>query len=190
MSALRKTKTDYSPEEYLTLEEKADFRSEYEDGQIIAMPGNPIDHNRIASNILRFLGNKLHGDCEILLFDLKIWVETHRKFYYPDVIVLCGEPDFYKKRDDTILNPTVIFEVLSKSTEAKDRNEKFNAYLSLESLKEYVLVSQNKAKVEKYARQSNDSWLYQATINLKSAVKIESISVELSFEEIYERVKL
>ena len=190
MSALRKLKTDYTPEEYLTLEEKADFRSEYEDGEIVAMAGTSIGHVRIVRNLSNRLANKLSDDCEALTTDLKVWVETHRKFYYPDVIVLCGEPDFYKKRDDTILNPTVIFEVLSKSTEAKDRNEKFNAYLSLESLKEYVLVSQNKAKVEKFARQSNDSWLYQATIGLKSAVKIESINVELSFEEIYERVKL
>lgn len=197
MTALPKKKT-YTPEEYLALEDEAEFRSEYDDGIITpldydgvaAMAGGSLDHAQISSNIARFVGNKISLDCRALQSEIKIWVESYRKFYYPDVTVLCGEPSFYKKRNDTITNPILIFEVLSKSTEARDRGEKFAAYQSLESLQEYVLVSQDKAKIEKFRRQDDESWKYQATIGLKSKVYFESVEIELSLEEVYQRVKL
>lgn len=189
MTALPKKKF-YTPEEYLALEDEAEFRSEYENGEIVAMAGGAINHVRITSNISYHLRRKMSENCETLPTDLKIWIESYRKFYYPDVAVLCGEPTFYKKRNDTIINPVLIFEVLSKSTEAKDRGEKFAAYQTLESLQEYVLVSQDKAKIEKFARQSDESWKYQATIGLKSNVYFETVKIELSLEEVYQRVKL
>lgn len=199
MTALPKKKT-YTPEEYLALEDEAEFRSEYDDGiitplhggegGIITMAGGSLDHAQISSNIARFTGNKISFDCRALQSEIKIWVESYRKFYYPDVAVLCGKPVFYKKRNDTITNPILIFEVLSKSTEAKDRGEKFAAYQTLESLQEYVLVSQDKAKIEKFARQTDESWKYQATIGLKSKVYFETIKIDLSLEEVYQRVKL
>ena len=139
MSALTKRKK-YTPEEYLALEEKAEFRSEYENGGIVAMAGGSLNHARIISSIDRLFGNKLKSGCESVTTGVKVRVESYRKFYYPDVMVICGAPDFYQKRNDTITNPVLIVEVLSDSTEAKDRGKKFAAYQTLETLQEYILV--------------------------------------------------
>lgn len=189
MSALTKEKR-YTPEEYLALEEKAEFRSEYDDGIIAAMAGGTINHARITRNIDRAFGLKLKNTCESLTSDVRVRVENYRKFYYPDVLVICGEPIFYNNRNDTITNPVLIVEVLSESTEAKDRGEKMLAYRTLESLQEYVLVSQDKAVVEQYSKNSDENWIHKATIGLNSKVKFESIEVELTLEEIYQRIKL
>lgn len=188
MPALTKRKK-YTPEEYLALEEAAEFRSEYEDGEIVAMAGGSYKHGRIINNVARFIENKIAGNCEALSSEMKVWVEAIGKFYYPDVLVLCGKPSFYTKRTDTITNPILIVEVLSASTEAKDRGEKFFAYQTLESLQEYVLISQNRAAVEQFTRQRDGSWKYLATIGLESSVKLESIGVALTLEEIYQRIE-
>ena len=188
MTALTK-KQRYTPEEYLALEEKAEFRSEYENGEIVAMAGASLNHTQIASNISRFIGNKNSGDCRVLLSEIKIWISALNKFYYPDVFVLCDEPSFYQERTDTVTNPILIIEVLSDSTEAKDRGEKFFAYQTLSSLKEYILVSQNKPVVEQFIKQSDGSWKYLATIGLESTCKIESVNIELALSEIYNFVK-
>jgi len=187
MSALTKTKK-YTPEEYLALEEQAEFRSEYENGEIVAMAGGSLNHLRIISNVSRLIGNKAASDCESLPSEMKIRVEAIGKFYYPDVTILCGEPTLYRQRNDTITNPRLIVEVLSASTEAKDRGEKFFAYQTLESVQEYVLISQTRAAVEQFIKQTDGSWKYLATIGLESSVKLESIGVELTLEEIYQRV--
>lgn len=189
MTALPKNKS-YTPEEYLALEEKAEYRSEYENGEIVAMAGGSLNHARITSNINRLFGNKLNKSSESVTTDVKVRVESYRKFYYPDVLVICGEPEFFKKRTDTIVNPILIVEVLSDSTEAKDRGEKFAAYQTLENLQEYILVSQDKAKVEQFKRETDGTWKYQATIGLKSRVKFTSIEVELELNEIYQRVEI
>ena len=189
MTALPKKKK-YTPEQYLVLEEKAEYRSEYEDGEIVAMAGGSLDHAQITSNVNRFLGNKIAGRCRSLTTDVKVRVEDYRKFYYPDVLIFCGEPKFYQKRNDTITNPILIVEVLSDSTEAKDRGEKFAAYQTLESLQEYVLVSQDKAKVEQFTRENDGSWKYQATIGLKSKVNFTSVETELTLDEVYQQVNL
>lgn len=178
----------YTPEEYLALEDAAEFRSEYENGEILAMAGDSLNHSQITNNIARFVGNKVSENCSSLSSEVKVHVEAIDKFYYPDVLVLCGEATFHRKRTDTIINPILIVEVLSDSTEAKDRGEKFFAYQTLESLQEYVLVSQNKAVVERFVRQADGSWKYLATIGLESLVKLESINVELNLQEIYRRV--
>jgi len=189
MSALPKKKT-YTPEEYLALEEKAEYRSEYENGEIVAMAGGSFNHARIINNIDRAFGSKLDETCESVTSEVKIRVENYRKFYYPDVLVICGEAVFYQKRNDTIINPILVVEVLSDSTEAKDRGEKMLAYRTLESLQEYVLVSQDKPTVEQYIKNAEGNWIHKATIGLKSVVKFESIGIELILEEIYQRVKL
>lgn len=188
MTALPK-KRIYTPEEYLALEEKAEFRSEYSDGKIIAMAGGSLNHARIIRNIYRVLASKLNEDCESITSEIKIRVENYRKFYYPDVFVFCGEPDFYQQRNDTIINPVLIVEVLSDSTEAKDRGEKMLAYRTLESLREYVLIPQNNETIEQYIKNADGSWIHKATIGLKSIVRFESIGVELKLEDIYQRVE-
>lgn len=189
MSALTKAKK-YTPEEYLALEEKAEYRSEYNDGEIVAMAGATINHVRITNNIDRLLGRKLKKSCESMTTDLKVRVEDYQKFYYPDVLVICGAAQFYDNRNDTIINPILIVEVLSSKTEAQDRGEKMLAYRTLESLREYVLVSQDKALVEQYTKTADGNWIHKATIGLNSTVEFESIAVELTLEEIYQRIKL
>lgn len=179
----------YSPEEYLALEEKAEFRSEFDDGAIVAMAGGTANHVRITNNIDRSIAGKLDKSCESMTNDMKVQIENYRKFYYPDVLVICGKPEFYEKRKDTIVNPILIFEVLSDTTEAKDRGEKMLAYRTLESLREYVLVSQDKAVVEQYIKNADGDWIHKATIGLKSIVKFESINVEVEIEELYARVE-
>jgi Uma2 family endonuclease len=188
MSALTE-KRKYTPEEYLALEEEAESRSEYENGEIVRLAGGSLNNVQITSNISRFIGNKISEDCRSLTSDIKIYVRANDKFYYPDVTVLCGEAEFYRNRDDTVTNPILIVEVLSESTEARDRGEKFFAYQTLSSLREYVLVSQNKFLVEHFVRQSDGSWRYLPIIGLESAVRLESIRVELSLREIYRQVE-
>ena len=190
MSALTKKKKIYTSEEYLVLEVNAEIRSEFDNGEIVAMAGGSLNHARIIKNIDRSIDRKLKKTCESFTTEVKVRVENYRKFYYPDVLVICGEPVFFEKRNDTITNPILIVEVLSDSTEAKDRGEKMLAYRTLESLQEYVLVSQDKAIVEQYIKSSDENWIHKATIGLNSSVKFESIEVELTLEEIYQRVKL
>jgi Uma2 family endonuclease len=190
MSLEAKKEKFYTPEEYLALEDKAEFRSEYDDGVITAMAGGSLNHARITKNVSRLLDEQLSDGCESFTTDVKIQVESYRKFYYPDVFVICGEPIFYQKRTDTIVNPILIVEVLFGSTEAKDGGEKMLAYRTLESLREYVLVSQEKAVVEQYTKNTDGNWIHKATIGLNSGVNFESIEVELTLEEIYQRVKL
>lgn len=179
----------YTAEEYLALEEKAEYRSEYDNGEIVAMAGGSLRHLRIISNLSRFIGNKLSDDCEALPTQLKVRVESFNRFYYPDIVVLCGRPSFYRDRNDTIANPQVIIEVLSNSTEAKDRGEKFFAYQTLETLQEYILVSQNRAVIEQFTKQTDGSWRYLETIGLESIINIESLNIELTLGEIYQRIE-
>lgn len=180
----------YTPEVYLALEEKAEFRSEFDDGIIVERAGGTLKHAQIINNIDRAIAKKLNDSCISITSEVKIRVEDYRKFYYPDVLVICGEPVFYQKRNDTITNPILIVEVLSDSTEAKDRGEKMLAYRTLESLHEYVLVSQDKPVVEQYSKNANGEWIHNATIGNQSNVYFESIEVEISLEEIYQRVNL
>ena len=187
MTALPKTKL-YTPEEYLALEDACNYRSEFENGYISAMAGSSFNHAQITSNISRFIANKAGEHCSSLPNEIKVWIETLNKFYYSDVAVVCGKPVFYEDRTDTIINPLIIVEVLSKSTEAKDRGEKFLAYQTLDSLKEYVLVSQDKNVVERFFKENDGNWKYAATIGLNSAILLESLKIELTFKEIYERV--
>ena len=190
MALKAKKQKHYTPDEYLALEERTEFRSEFNDGEIVAMAGGSINHARIIKNIERSIDRKLKDSCESFTSEIKVRVESYRKFYYPDVLVICGELQFFEKRNDTITNPILIVEVLSDSTEAKDRGEKMLAYRTLESLQEYVLVSQDKAIVEQYFKNADGNWLHKATIGLNSSVKFESIEVELTLEEIYKRVEL
>ena len=191
MSALLKTKEKlYTPEEYLALEEKAEYRSEFESGVIVAMAGGTLNHARIVRNIDRAFGRKLKQTCESFTTDVKVQVESYQRFYYPDVLVICGQPHYYNDRKDTIINPKVVIEVLSKSTEAKDRGEKMLAYQTLDSLEEYILVSQDKHLVEQYTRQDDGSWKYLATIGLDSEVTFESFDETFSLEDFYDLVEL
>ena len=188
MTALTKQKK-YTPAEYLALEEKAETRSEYWNGEIVAMSGAKIDHQQITMNISRILGNKLYGKCRVFASEMKVWVKKRNKFFYPDITIICGKPSFYKNRRDTIDNPKMIIEVLSKSTASFDRAEKFLSYQTLESLDEYVLISQDKALVEQYIKREDGNWIYKATIGLESSVDFSSVKATLSLQDIYDLVE-
>ena len=178
-----------SPEQYLEIERKAEFKSEYFSGQMFAMAGASRPHNVIVGNLIRRLGNALDGQpCETYPSDMKVLVSANGLFTYPDVTVACGEPQFLDLNGDVLLNPLVIIEVLSDSTEAYDRGGKFALYQRLESLQEYVLVSQNEACVERYVRQAAGQWLYSRVDGLEASVTLEAVSISLPLAEIYARV--
>lgn len=142
-----------SPEEYLALERDSEFRSEYLDGVAYAMTGAGIWHIQIVGNITAELNTQLRRrPCRVLPTGMKVRTHDSRKFFYPDVTVVCGAPQFHDERTDIILNPVLVIEVLSKSTEASDRGGKFQAYQQLGSLHEYLLVAQDKPAVEQFVR--------------------------------------
>lgn len=188
MTALPK-KQKYTPSEYLALEEKAETRSEYWNGEIVAMSGARIEHQQIVANITEFLGAKVRGRCRVFPSEMKVWVKKRDKFFYPDIAIICDRPSFYKNRRDTIDNPKMIIEVLSKSTASFDRAEKFLSYQTLGSLGEYVLISQEKAAVEQYIKREDGNWIFRATVGLESSVNFTSIETALSLQEIYDLVE-
>ena len=175
-----------TPEEYLRREREAETKSEYENGVIIAMAGASVEHNRIAVNLLVGLGNQLSGkQCEPFGSDMRVCIGK-RKYYYPDITVVCGEPQFYSA--DTLTNPTLIIEVLSKSTEGRDRVVKFDGYRALSSVSTYVLVAQDQARIECFTRQPDSSWRLDIAIGLDAVLRLPAIGCELRLAEIYARI--
>jgi Uma2 family endonuclease len=170
------------------LERKAPFKSEYFDGCITAMSGASREHNRIAGNLYRKISDQLeNGPCEAFIGDLRVCVNPTGLYTYPDVTVVCGEAQFQDDEVDTLLNPTVIVEVLSPTTESYDRGAKFEHYRRLASLKEYVLVSQGQVLVERFIRQGDD-WLRSAQDHLDDTLSLTSIDCSVSLRDIYSRV--
>ena len=179
----------YTPEEYLALEEKAEYRSEYYQGQIIAMAGGSLNHNRAAGNIHTTLNNAFtNKPCEAFIGDVRLWIEKANRFTYPDVMVVCGEPEFFEGRTDTITNPKAIIEILSKSTESDDRSDKFHAYWTLDTFEEYVLVDQYRVHVEYFRRVSEKQWELQVFTKMSDTLTLKSIEVEIPLDEIYHNV--
>ncbi|MDX6695617.1 MAG: hypothetical protein QOF02_3220 [Blastocatellia bacterium] len=180
--------TYLTPEEYLTIERQATDKSEYVDGVMYAMSGASFKHNVIVANVVAELVQQLKGrPCLALPSDIKVRMPDSRKFFYPDVSVVCGEPQFHDERSDVLLNPTLIVEVLSESTAAFDRGEKFQAYQQLDSLQEYLLVSQDKIFIEQYVRQAREKWTYIAMVGLESSLTLPSIECALSLKAVYDK---
>ena len=184
------TVTHVTPEEYLAAERLSETRSEYLDGGVYPMPGGTANHTRIVLNISTELKNQL-GDrpCDVFPIDMKVRMPDSRKFFYPDVVVVCGELQFHDERKDIITNPDLVVEVLSPSTEAFDRGVKFEAYRTIESLKEYVLVSQEKPMVEQYVRNDDGKWTYTAVGGLESSLALPSVGCALNLGAVYKRVE-
>jgi Uma2 family endonuclease len=183
------TKVWHTPEQYLALERKAEVKSEYINGWIYAMAGASREHNLISANILAELHVQLRSrPCETYSSDMRVKVSATRLYTYPDVVVVCGEPRFEDEHVDTLLNPTVLIEVLSPSTEAYDRGDKFAHYRRLESLQEYVLIAQERMRVEHYARQG-EQWLLTEFSQPDEQLPLASIGCEIPLREIYARVE-
>ena len=187
MSAIPKTKL--TPEEYLEMERKAEFKSEYFNGEIFAMAGAKRNHNKAATNVSGLIWQHLKGkDCESYSNDMRVFVPRTGLYTYSDVVVVCGEPKFQDKVFDTLLNPTLLIEVLSESTESYDRGKKFQHYRSIESLQEYVLVSQDEARIEKYVKRGDSFWLLSEAVGLDSEIEFASIECRISLAEVYDKI--
>jgi Uma2 family endonuclease len=178
----------YTPEEYLTLEETAEFRSEYWNGEIIPMTGGSINHNRIAGTIHAYLKFARRGKSwEPFITDLRVWIPRYRRYTYPDVFVIQAQPVFQESRTDTVMNPCLIIEVLSKSTQDYDKTDKFRYYRSIPEFQEYVLVSQYEIYVEHHTK-TNDGWILREYESEAAIIHLSSIGVEIAIADIYEGV--
>ncbi|WP_271254601.1 Uma2 family endonuclease [Pseudanabaena sp. Chao 1811] len=182
------TERRYSLEEYRAIAETSTEKCEYHDGEIITMTGGTATHSRISRNIVNFLDSNLEGtNFEAFNNDLRIWIPKYRCGVYPDAMVVDGQLQFHDGREDEILNPLLIVEVLSPSTQKYDRTDKFEMYRSIPSLSEYILVKQDRPFVERYRKQSN-GWLFSDFVGLEDSILLDSINVELAMTKIYRNV--
>ncbi|MEQ9354775.1 MAG: Uma2 family endonuclease [Coleofasciculus chthonoplastes F3-SA18-01] len=180
----------YSTEEYLALEEAADYKSEYIDGQIFPMAGGSTNHNQIALNFsteLNFAFKKL--DYRVFMSDVRLWIPQRRIYTYPDVMVIAGEPDYYNNRTDTITNPQVIIEVLSKSTKGYDRSGKFRLYRTIPTVEEYLLLDQTKIYVEHFSKTDAKRWSFREYDESDQAIALSSVDFQISLADAYNKVK-
>lgn len=185
----RQVKTYISEEEYLTIERVADYKSEYVNGEIFAMTGASRKHNLIALSIAGELRQQLKGKpCEVYPGEMRVKAPAARSYVYPDVVVVCGEPQSEDDYFDTLLNPTLVVEVLSKSTESYNRLAKSSFYRTIESLSEYLLVSQEEYRVEQYLKQADGRWLLADVRSLEGLIVLESIGCSLALKDIYDRI--
>lgn len=183
-------KSYLTPQEYLARERQAETRSEYLRGEMFAMSGASRKHNLIATNVAGELRQQLRDrECEVYQSDMRVRVSPTGLYTYPDVAVVCGEPEFEDAEVDTLLNPKVLVEVLSESTADYDRGGKFTHYRRLPSLQEYVLISQDRPLVEHYVRQGQDEWLLTEQSSLEDTLVLPSIDCQLPFAEIYLKVR-
>ena len=184
------TVTSVTPEEYLAAERLSETRSEYLDGGVYPMTGGTANHIRIVANITTQLNTQLDGrTCDVFPTDMKVRLPGSRKFFYPDVVVVCGELQYHDKRKDIITNPDLVVEVLSPSTEAFDRGAKFEAYRTIKSLKEYLLVAQGKPLIEQYVRNGDGRWTYTEAAGLESTLTLPSVECTLNLGAVYKRVE-
>ncbi len=187
MSALPNKK--WTVEEYLAFERASEEKHEYLAGEVYLMAGASENHNLIVANLIITIGIQLRNrPCRIYPSDMRVRV-FNANYAYPDVTVVCSTPEFEDAEVDTLLNPTLIIEVLSPSTEQYDRSKKFQNYRTLDSLQEYILISQDAPRIERYLRQENGQWLFSDAALLESTVEITSIGCSLPLSDVYDKVK-
>lgn len=186
----QKNKPQYSLEEYRILEEKSENKHEYHNGEITEMSGGTINHNRIIINLIRILDLAFQNtNCEVFSSDLRLFIPSYNKGTYPDIMVIDGEPLLDDGRQDEVLNPCLIMEVLSPSTENYDRSDKFFYYRSIPELKEYLLISQSEYYVEYYQKIAENQWLLQEFRGVEQIIKLKDVNVSLSLAECYQKIK-
>ncbi|MBN3894542.1 MAG: Uma2 family endonuclease [Nostoc sp.] len=180
----------YTPEEYLELEEAADYKSEYIDGQIISMAGGTANHNRIAGNFYAVLNFAFRQqEYEVFNSDMRLWIHQKRIYTYPDVTVIVGEPEFFNNRTDIITNPQVIVEVLSKSTKNYDRESKFQAYRTISTFQEYLLIDQTRIHIDQFSKTGKKQWALREYDQEDEAIALVTVPFEISLEDLYNKVK-
>jgi Uma2 family endonuclease len=176
-------------QEYLAIERKASYRSEFYRGEMFAMAGATREHNLITGNAFRQIGNQLESrPCEVYSTDMRVRITPTGLFTYPDVVIACGGPQFVDDQDDVLLNPTVLIEVLSPSTASYDRGDKAVHYRKLESLQELLLIEQEYPAVDHYIRQPSGDWLLKQPEGLASVIELPSINCRLTFSDLYARI--
>src|SRR5882762_9016170 len=186
-----RSSTFLTPEQYLEIERKAEYKSEYFGGEMFAMAGASREHCLLSANLLAILHLQLRTrSCEIYTSDMRVRITRTGLYTYPDVTVVCGEPRFTDDVVDTLINPTFLAEVLSPSTEAYDRGRKFEHYRSLESLSEYLLVAQDRMHADLYTRQPDGSWVLREASQAEDTLELRSIACHISMEDLYSRVTL
>jgi Uma2 family endonuclease len=179
----------YTPAEYLELEEKAEFRSEYRDGEIVPMAGGTTNHNEISLNVATNLRFSLKGqDYRVYMSDVRLWIPPNRQYTYPDVMLIQGEPTYLENTTATVTNPRLVVEVLSKSTGNYDRSEKFDYYRSIPTLQEYILIDQSCHHILQYVKTSATQWLLTDHNQAEGIVQLGSVDLSLSLNDIYDRV--
>jgi Uma2 family endonuclease len=177
-----------TPQEYLRFERASEIKHEFYNGDIFAMSGASEEHNVITANIVAALHGQLRQRlCKLYPSDMRVFIPATGLYTYPDVTAVCGTPQFEDKEFDTLLNPTVIIEVLSPSTEKYDRGKKFEHYRSIPSLREYVLIAQDEARIQCFSLQ-NDFWVFDEAVALDAILTLTSIECTLALSDVYEKV--
>lgn len=180
----------YTPEEYLALEESAIDKSEYHDGEIVPISGGTANHNKLALNFCRKFPLTVNTqDYETFINDLRLWIPLTRRYVYPDIMVIQGEPVYQGSNKTIVTNPLVIVEVLSNSTKDYDRGGKFLAYRSIPEFREYILIDQYSYHLEQFAKNSDGKWVLTEYDSVESVLTLESVEFQIPLSEIYERIK-
>ena len=186
---LSETSRRLTEAEYLEIERAALAKSEFYQGEMFAMSGGKPEHSLIATNMAREFGNRLRdGGCVVYNADLRIKVEATGLYTYPDLSVICGPLRFAEGTDDTVVNPTVLVEVLSESTEGYDRGTKFEHYRQIPTLKDYLLVSQKAPRIEQFSRQADGRWLLNEAVGMEKSLELPSLGISVSLAEIFAQV--
>lgn len=189
MAAAPQTPTRLPEADYLAFERTSDIKHEYLDGHVYAMTGASRAHNLICSYTITSLINQLRGrPCEVYPSDMRIKVQATGLYTYPDVTLVCDQPQFADNEFDSLLNPVLVIEVLSPSTERYDRGKKFQHYRQLAPLQAYVLIAQDGPRIERFMRQENDAWVLTDASDLDADLELTSIGCTLALAEVYEKV--
>jgi Uma2 family endonuclease len=188
---LAKTPRRLTEAEYLTIEHAAELKSEFFDGEMFAMAGGTPQHSLIATNLARVIGNQLRASpCVVYNADLRIKVEASGLFTYPDLSVICGPLEFARGTTDTVINPSLLVEVLSEATEAYDRGKKFEHYRQIATLREYLLVSQREPRIEHFLRQEQEGWLLTEAAGLDTRLELPNLHIQVALSDVFDRVEL
>ena len=179
----------YTPAEYLELEEKAEYKSEYINGQIFPMTGGSTNHNTIALNLSTELNFAFkQQDYKVFMGDVRLWIPDKQIYTYPDVLVIAGKPQYVANRTDTITNALIIAEVLSKSTQGYDRQAKFEDYRTIPSFQEYLLIDQTRIYVEQYAKTGEKRWELRVYNAEDETISLSSVALQISLKDLYNKV--
>lgn len=179
----------YTPEEYLQLEENADYKSEYYKGEIFAIAGTSVNHNQIIINTVSKLSNNLSDKCRTFTTDIRLWIDEKDLFTYPDIMIVCGKIEFYQERNNTIINPIAIFEVLSESTKNYDWGEKFVFYRTIPTFQEYVLIDPSGVHLEHFYIGEKGKWTLSEYDAIEDILNMTKIDFRISLRDIYYRVE-